>query len=311
MTIKKDRILLLFFSALLQHAMVGQIKVEEEPKMLYWEHTHGFKKLREAQDFRDVFHKDKYLLGKNRVSGNVSYNTGRVSIEDQNHITHNEIRSAIGFYTRIRFFEEFSFNTTFFKDFNRIASTRWISDYSYSIGRYNWRPNKFNYGYENYINNKYSDNFKTFTEKFLEGYYFISYSNSLSQKLTKKISLDSTTNLKFTYFTRYSIKYRDEFEVEHGSLFSGKPTMGAGFRFVIFKNIYVESAFYIYFNPAVQKQPWDPDYTYGFGYFTWRSFRCSITYGNWAVNRFSWNKTFYPKYGFLDGNFRFIINYIW
>lgn len=291
--------------------MAGQIVVEEELKMLYWEHTHGPIKLKDAKNFRDVFHKDRYLLGKNRIGGSFSYNTGRVLIEDKDNAFHYEIRNALGIFTRIRFFEEFSFNTTFYKDFNPLASTRWISDYTYSIGRYNWRPNKFNFGYENYINNKYSDNFKTFSSKFLEGYYYLSYSHNLAEKYTDKIKLDNTTNLKFTYFARYSIKYRDENEVTHGTLFRGKPTIGGGARFTIFYNIYVESALYFYFNPALQKQPWDPDYTYGFGFFDYRSFRCSLTYGNWAINRFSWNKTSYPHYGFFDGNFRFVVNYLW
>jgi hypothetical protein len=310
---KRDRIALIFLSVLFQQSLViGQIKLEEEPKMLYWEQTHRVKKLKDADDFRDVFHKDRYLLGKKRIYGNISYNAGRIMIDDENHIAHPELRSAIGFYTKVRFFEEFSFSTTFYKNLNRSTNVRWLSDYEYSIGRYNWRSNKFNYGYENYANNKYSDDLKTFGDKFLEGYYFISYSHSLAKGLTRKISLDSSTNLKFVYFVRYSIKYRDQFNVSHGSLFSGKPTLGGGLRITLYKNIYVESAVYFYFNPKVQQQPWDPDYSYGFGYFNYHSFRCSLTYANWAVNRFPWNEsTAYSNYGFLDGNFRLVANWIW
>jgi mRNA-degrading endonuclease HigB of HigAB toxin-antitoxin module len=288
----------------------AQIVIDEPPERIYYDRTMRVAKFRDMKDMRDVFHYNKFLLGKNRIIGNISYNTGRVLIDDGHNI-HKEYRSAIGFYTRIRFLEEFSFNTTFFKDFNPKASARWIADYSYSIGRYNWRPNKFNYGYENYINNKYSDNFKTFSEKFMEGYYFVSFSHSLSEKAIQKIKLDSTTSLKLTYFTRYSIKYRDENEVTHGGLFDGKSTIGAAFRFTMFWNIYIESAVYFYVDPNQKKQPWDPDYTYGFGYFDWRSFRFSLTYGNWAINSFPWNKTAYPQYGFVDGNFRFVANYIW
>jgi hypothetical protein len=76
--------------------------------------------------------------------------------------------------------------------------------------------------------------------------------------------------------------------------------------------MYVESAVYYYPEEKLKKAPWDPDYSYGFGYFDWRSFRLSVTYGNWAVNRFPWNEqTDYPHYGFLDGNFRIIANWIW
>ena len=105
--------------------------------------------------------------------------------------------------------------------------------------------------------------------------------------------------------------YIDENEVVHGTLLNGKPTAGIAVRYTCFWNIYFESAVYFYVHPTLEKEPWDPDYTYGFGYFDWRSFRLSLIYGNWAVNRFPWNKTYYPNYGFLDGNFRLAANFTW
>ncbi len=290
---------------------IGQIRLDEEPKRLYYDRLARVRKFKDMKDFRDVFHYNKFLLGKNRISGNISYNTGRIVIEDAEGKKHNEVRNAIGFFTRIRFFEQFSFNTTFYKDFNPKASAMWTSNYTYSLGRYNWKPNMFNYGYENYLNNRYTDNANDMGEKFMEGYYFISYSHNLD-KVVSKMKHDSTTNIKLTYFARYAIKYKDQNQVIHGGFDSGKPTIGAGTRITLFWNIYVEGAVYYYFDPAFKKQqPWDPDFSYGFGYFDWRSFRCTLTYGNWAVNRFPWNKTIYPDYGFLDGNFRFVINWIW
>lgn len=285
----------------------AQIVINEEPRRLYYDFAiKRITKFKDMRNFRDVFHVNKYLMGKNRISGNLSYNTGRVLISDETS-SREEYRHALGVFTRIRFFEEFSFNTTFYFDFNKRATARWISDYSYSLARYNWRPNKFNYGYENYINNKYTDNLKTMGDKFLEGYYFVSYAHNL---LGKTLRLDSTTNLKFIYFARYAIKYRDEFDVIHGGFSSGKPSLGIASRFTIWRNLYVEGAVYYYVNPT-QRQPWDPDYSYGFGYFDWRSFRVSITYGNWAINRFNPADQKYAGYGFIDGQFRVIANWIW
>jgi len=310
--LKKIQLTVLFLFLFQLNFLKSQIVIEEEGKRLYYERTKRITKFSEMKDMRDVFHKDKFLLGKNRIMGNISYNTGRVLMGDNNgHKKPSEIRSAIGFYTRIRFYEEFSFNSTFYIDFNEKASAIWTSNYTYSIGRYNWRPDKFNYGYENYLNNRYSDGFKKIGEKFLEGYYFVSYSHNLPEKQTQKIKLDESTNFKLTYFTRYAIKYRDGNEVIHGGLTSGKFLVGAGFRYTILRKIYIESAVYYYPEDKLKKQPWDPDYTYGFGYFDWRSFRLSLTYGNWAVNRYPWNKKFYPDYGLQDGNFRIIANWIW
>ncbi|MFL5764112.1 MAG: hypothetical protein ACJ77K_09235 [Bacteroidia bacterium] len=286
----------------------AQIVVDEELKRLYYDRTKRITKFSEMNDFRDVFHKDKFLLGKKRILGNVSMNLGRIMIDDGKKI-HPELRAALGFYMRIRFFEEFSVNATFYKDFNPRAVARWTNDFSYAIGRYNWRPRRFNFGYENYLNNKYSDDWKTFSDKFMEGYYFLSYSHLMQDKFFRKISIDNSSSFRFTYFARYSIKYEADNKELKGDLLRGKPTVGAGFRYTIGRNLYVESAVYLYENG--QQAPWDPDYSYGFGYFDWRSFRLQVTYGNWAVNRFPWKKSKYPYYGFLDGNFRIAFNYIW
>ncbi|MDQ3047709.1 MAG: hypothetical protein M3R27_09195 [Bacteroidota bacterium] len=288
----------------------AQIEVEEEPKRLYYERLRRVEKFRDMKDFRDVFHKDRYLMGKNRISGNISYNTGRIVVNDGREFR-NEYRSALGFYTRIRFFEQFSINTTFYYDFNPRAAARWTSNFTYAIGRYNWKPNRFNFGYENYINNRYTDDLQTLGDKFMEGYYFLSYSHLLPVKSARAIKIDNSTNFKILYFARYSIMYKDKFDKLHGGMDGGKTTLGAGFRYTIFKNIYVEAAAYYYPEEKIKKMPWDPDYSYGFGYFDWRSFRMSFMYGNWAVNRFPWNKSDYPRYGFLDGNFRISANWIW
>lgn len=292
---------------IISNTAYSQIIVDEAPRGLYYMRTQRVKKFKDMKDFRDVFHYDKYLLGRNRISGNLSYNFQRVLIND-GFKNRAEYRSAMGIFTRIRFFEEFSFNTTFYIDFNKKAAARWVADYAYSIGRYNWRPYRFNYGYENYINNKYTDNINQFSQKFTEGYYFLSFNANVPDAITKKIKLDSTTSIKFVPFFRYAFRYRDENEVVH---YEGKPTAGISGRFTLFWNIYVEGAVYYYFDPVYRQLPWDPDFSYGFGYFDWRSFRFSLTYGNWAINRFPGKKTAYPEYGFLDGNFKFVFNYIW
>lgn len=144
--------LFFIFTVLQFNNASGQIIIEEEPNRLYYEFAvKRITNFWEMKNFRDVFHKDKYWMGKNRISGSLSYNTGRVLIGTNGH-TKEEWRQALAFSTRVRFWEQFSFNTTFFYDFNKKATARWTSDYSYTIGRYNWKPNKFNYGYENYLN---------------------------------------------------------------------------------------------------------------------------------------------------------------
>lgn len=51
------------------------------------------------------------------------------------------------------------------------------------------------------------------------------------------------------------------------------------------------------------QQPWDPDYTYGLGVADWKPWTLSVTYANYAGNRFPWRTapTTTPS-GFLDGS---------
>ena len=49
------------------------------------------------------------------------------------------------------------------------------------------------------------------------------------------------------------------------------------------------------------QQPWDPDFTYGFGLFDYRSNRVSIQYSNYSGNRFPWRKSKAGTGRFKDG----------
>jgi hypothetical protein len=286
----------------------AQIIQDEAPRDRYYMRKARITNFWEMKDFRDVFYVDKYLLGRQRISGNISYNFQRVLLSETPKLNY-QYRSALGFFTRIRFYEEISFNTTFYVDFNRKAAARWISDYTYSIGRYNWRPFKLNFGYENYQNNKYTDNLDQFAQKASEGYFFLSYGLALPDNVFKYIAIDSTTAFRVTPFVRWAFRYRDEMEQIH---YEGKPCAGTSARLTLFWNLYVEGAVYYYFDDIGYRQlPWDPDYSYGFGYFDYRAFRLSLTYGNWAVNRFPGKRNYFPHYGFLDGNFRIVANWQW
>lgn len=311
------KILYTFFIPFLivsQHSsLVAQvILIDEMPRPLYYERTKRITKFIEMKSMQDVFHSEKFLLGKNIFSGNISHNMGRMLVDDGS-IQHKEFRNALGIFIRAHIAEEYYINGLFYKDYNPNAVQRWTSDFTYSYGRFNWRPKTFSFGYENYANNRYSDNAKVLWGKYLQGNYFISYINNLPQTLMKKLTIDNTSAVRFTYFLRYAINYKDEFEIIHGGLFKGKPNAGISARYTVARNFYLESAIYLYVNPLKQKQPWDPDFSYGFGYFNWKTFRASITYGNWVINRFPWNKNEkkYPQYGFPDGNFRIVFNYTW
>ena len=113
------------------------INLNEMPR--YYDRTARIKKPKEWVSMRDVFHSDEYLLGRRIFSGNISYNTGRVIINDGKEL-HSEVRAALGFFTRISIIEEVSLNTTFYKNFNPRANQQWVSDFTYSLGTTTGNP---------------------------------------------------------------------------------------------------------------------------------------------------------------------------
>lgn len=302
----------------------GQIiLINEMPRPIYYDRTMRIKKFKDMKSFRDVFHSDNLLLGRSIFSGSISQTMGRILINDNATSYHYEFRNSTGVFLSTQIINGLTLNTTFYKNFNKEAIQPWTSDFTYSLGWYNWRPGTFSFGYENYENNKYDDKLTYLGEKFLRGSFFISYQfvhhplriffhKKIQPKMTffNKLKIDSTSRLGFSYFVRYAPTYRDINQLVKGGIFSGKPTVGLSSRYTIARGIYIEGALNFYMNQK-QKQPWDPDFTYGLGYFDWRPFRASFTYGSYVINRFPWNKTEYQHFGFLDGNFKFVFNYSW
>ncbi len=264
---------------------------------------------------KGIFHKGKDRMFPERTFiGDVGFSGGRISYNDKKTgALRREFRFAGFVHLTINLFEEVYFRTTFFKQFQDAENLPpWTSDYYYILERFNWRPNTFSYGYENYTPNKYKATSKQFREHLLQGRFYVSYGHNLSRKLINSLKIDNTTTWSVKYFVKYSINYQDELNNNYGEgkIASGKLLMGLSTRYVIWNNIYVEGGLY-YFPERDKLVAWDPDYTYGFGYFDWRAFKVNFSYGNWVVNRFPWNEKELKYYGFLDGDFKLSFSYAW
>lgn len=291
-------------------ASQAQLVINEIPRGMYYERTARVRKFKDMKNMRDVFHYDGLLMGRNRIMGSFSNNFGRIWVPEAGGYK-ARFRSQMGYFLRFRFFEEYSINLTLYQDLNKKAALPWSPHVNYSIGRYQWRPNKFNYGYENYQPNRFDHNATDWKTKFLQGYYFISYSHLLPDSLRKYTQIDSTSMLKFTYFVRYSIFYAgNQNENLGGTWMNSKPVFGFNVRYIIGRNYYVEFNPLVHLNKRTQ-MPWDGDFTYGVGYFDYRSFRVSASYANYGPNRWPWNRQDVLPHGFFEGNFRLAFNWVW
>lgn len=271
--------------------------------------------------FGDIFNTDKALMGKNVFSGSVSHSMGRVVYTDPiTGQTQRAFRNAFVASFQVRFWKNLMANASLFAYYDRdiVEDVPWLADYFYSLKWFNWKPQTFSYGYENYVDNKFTDSPKRFLDKFLQGYYFVTWNHNLPKKWIDAIRLDVSTNFNITYHARYMAQYRNEVNdiMGLGKGGWGKAVTGLTLRYTIWLRIYLEfSAFYYpydYNGGEVTQVQWDPDFTYGFGYFDWRPFRFSITYGNYVMNRFPFNEQkVKPEYGILDGDLRVSISWAW
>jgi hypothetical protein len=178
------------------------------------------------------------------------------------------------------------------------------------LERTRWDPNSFSYGYTNYEANQYEGSGKQFIENLSRGFFFIQYFNRIPNAWISRLRFDSTAAISFSITMKYALRYLNKNNTIEGDLFHGKPIAGVNLRYVVFENIFIESTVLYYLIPETQLD-FDPDFTYSFGYNSYKHLTIAFSYGNYAVNRFYWRETKIKNHGFLDGQFSLVLNYSW
>jgi len=260
----------------------------------------------ESSTMQDVFKADCCLLGQYKINGSVGTYFNKITYlsPDKKEINYN--RYGVYFNMNAKFYKEFQMRLTFYGDLNQNdLKPKWLSNFYYALGMYNWENKTFSYGYENYQPNRFDGTYN-FWDNMKRGFFFTSYNYYLLGD-NSKVKLDETSQIFLSPFVRYQYEYTDRHGVQ--VLGNHKFTFGTSSRCVIWHNFYVEGA--VYFYPEEDsKMPWDSDFTYGFGYFDWKSFKVNFAYGNWVANRFAWNKK-QMKNDFTNGEFKLSLSYIW
>jgi hypothetical protein len=266
------------------------------------------------QHMGDVFGSRKLWLGREYFKGDVGYAFQRVALNNPLDPDEVYVRHALRASLNFNFWKHLQFRNTFY--FDLIAPETapfWIANYFYQIGWYNWKNKTFSFGYENYMPNNWNSLGQEFVTNLRRGFFFLSYNYTLqaptdtNKRRYKALFHDATSRLAFTPFLRVHLEYQDVTN-NLGGYF--KPILGINLRYTIWRNIFIEGALYAY---PIQHTilPWDPDYTYGFGIFDYRSFKVNASYGNWIANRFPWNPKELNRYNFLNGEFMINFTYSW
>jgi hypothetical protein len=175
--------------------------------------------------------------------------------------------------------------------FNRYADQAhrapWNPDFTYVFGYDDWHPYTFSFTYANYGGNRLFPD-RTKREKFTnfeQGGFTLGYKFPLPPIIDRFIAVHQNPtgfNVGYTVIPRYT-------NLKSNSDQTWKHRASLSFRYPIYKFWYATATVNYYPVPEHQ-QPWDPDYTYGFGFFDWHPGKLSIQYNNYSGNRFPWRK---------------------
>jgi hypothetical protein len=176
-------------------------------------------------------------------------------------------------------------SVTFYRYADQAHRAPWNPDFTYVIGYDDWHPYTLSFTYANYGGNRLSPDHSK-KEKFSnieQGGFTLGYKVPLPKVLDRAISVHENPtgwNLGYTLIPRYT-------DLKSNSDLNWKHRVSLGFRYPVYSYWY-GTATVNYYPMHAQQQPWDPDFTYGFGYFDFHSGTFSVQYNNYSGNRFPW-----------------------
>ncbi len=177
----------------------------------------------------------------------------------------------------------------------------WNPDFSYVFGYDDWRPYTFSLVYSNYGGNRINPDRSSGSEvtEFNEGTISLGWKFPLPKKIAKPFLLFKDGGIGCIVNYHVSPQF---FDLASSRNRPWKQAASLGCKYTIKGNWYVNwNAFY--YPKSFQQQPWDPDFTYGIGYFDWRPGTISIQYNNYSGNRFPWRQRGPDTGRFTDGEF--------
>jgi hypothetical protein len=159
----------------------------------------------------------------------------------------------------------------------------WHPDFSYAFGWDDPRPDTWSLYYANYTGTRLQPDAGEGRFHFAQGQWTLRYNATLPQAARDWLLVgdgdSAACNVALNVTPRY-VDYRD------GSLRPFRKSVSAGCRYTRPEGWWAELALYGYPDGS-QQQPWDPDFTYGFGYqVPLPPGMLSVKYNNYSGNRF-------------------------
>ncbi len=186
----------------------------------------------------------------------------------------------------------------FDKYLSKSAQQPWNPDFTYVIGYDDWHPYTLSLVYANYNGNRFNpqERLNGTRTDVPEGTFTLGWKLKVPNELDRAMAVHSSDGTAVQ--VHYS--WTPDYTTAAGTRGHAKQKLGATCKYSIYKWWYVTATPYYYFDSSKQ-QPWDPDYTWGFGYFDWHPGSFSIQYNTYAGNRFPWHHNRGPGAHLRDG----------
>jgi hypothetical protein len=189
-------------------------------------------------------------------------------------------------------------SATFLYYLNPSTRAPWDPDFVYRFGYDDWHPYTFSLMYWSVGGNRFraSENRGKITH-LEEGTWSLGFKFSAPPFLNDAFAVHESSSLGHVLNLNLTPRY----QTLAGTDEAWQTSLSLGTKYTIYGNWYVNLTLYYYPFPQ-QQQPWNPDFTYGFGYYDWRSNTISVQYNNFGRNRYPWRtQAGVPFTDFFDG----------
>ena len=189
---------------------------------------------------------------------------------------------------------------SFYKYFYPELQAPWHPDFTYSFGYDDWHPYTFSLVYGNYGGNRLFPNKDKgeVVTKFWEGKFSLGWKFPSFTFLEDLLKFHSSSGLGHRLNYNVVPSY---FDLSSNTYKEYKQSLSLDTKWTIYSYFFANVSLFYYLRDSYQ-QPWDPDFTYGFGYFDWHAGTFSLQYNNYSGNRFPWKQRAANTGRFGDGS---------
>lgn len=155
----------------------------------------------------------------------------------------------------------------------------WNPEFTYGFGYDDWHPGTWSFTYANYNGNRLDPDRASGEHRwnFERGTWTTAYKFNLPEAWRREAGDQFGCSAGLHLTPRYT-------EASTAVQRDWKKSLSLGCRYALASGWFVRFTA-INWPQGSQQQPWDPDFTYGFGYSNWRPGGFSVQYNNYSGNR--------------------------